>query len=139
MRSPCLMLCPVLLLVASAAGAQAQTDSEAISRVQVVAPPQAFQFWEYQAELISGGYKMSNGWRMKVDPTAEGIVAQIGKERPIRLVALSPDLYATRDGNESMAFNRGPLGEDMLMSYVPQGASAAQAVVVTASTALAQR
>lgn len=147
MRPLSLMLCPALLLAAAGAGAQtasAQTQDypltapESVSRVEVVAPPQAFEFWEYQAELISGGYKMANGWRLKVDPTADGIVAQIDKQRPIRLVALSPDLYATRDGNVSMQFNRGPLGEDMLMSYVP-GPHMAQVVVSTASTRLAQR
>jgi hypothetical protein len=107
--------------------------------VQVTAEAPAFQFRDYQAEAISGGYKMSNGWRMQVASASDGIVAQIGKERPIRLVALSPDLYATRDGNVSMQFNRGPLGEDMLMSYVPAGSSIAQAVVVSTSTSLAQR
>lgn len=162
MRRLSLVLCPALLLAVSGAGAQEQTQSqlhsseqsqapsqapsqdyprtepESISQVQVVAPPQAFQFWEYEAEAISGGYKMSNGWRMKVDSARDGIVAQIDKQRPIHLVALSRDLYASRDGNVTMEFNRGPLGEDMLMSYVPgSGSRVAQRVVVT--TTLAQR
>jgi hypothetical protein len=143
MRPLSLILCPALLLAASSAGAQAQdtppTEPESISRVQVVAQPPPFQFREYEAEAISGGYKMSNGWRMKVDSTSDGIVAQVGKQPAIRLVALSPDLYATRDGNVSMEFNRGALGEDMLMSYVPHGSPTAQRVVVTSSTRLAQR
>jgi hypothetical protein len=142
MRALTLMLCPALLLVATAAGAQAQdsppTTPESITRVEVVAPPQAYAFWEYDAETISGGYAMSNGWRLKVDPTSDGIVAQIDRQRPIRLVALSQDLYVTRDGNVSMEFNRGSDGQDMLMSYVPAGSRTAQVVVVT-TTRLAQR
>jgi hypothetical protein len=146
MRALSLMLCPALLLAAAGAGAQTasaqaqdypQTEPESISQVQVVAPTQSFAFREYEAEAISGGYKMSNGWKMKVDPSSDGIVAQIDRQRPIKLVALSPDLYASRDGIVSMQFNRGPLGEDMLMSYVP-GPHMAQ-VVVTSTSTLAQR
>jgi hypothetical protein len=146
MRPLPLILCPALLLAASAAGAQTQaqgqdyprTEPESISQVQVVAPSQTFQFRDYEADAISGGYKMSNGWRMKVDPASDGIVAQIDKQHPIRLVALSRDLYATRDGNVTMEFNRGPLGEDMVMSYVP-GTRTAQVVVTSTSARLAQR
>ena len=142
MRSMFLMLPASLLLLASHAGAQTQaypmTDPEQTSRVQVTAPPQPFQFWDYEAEFISGAYAMSNGWHMKVDPARDGIVAQIDKQHPMRLVAVSPNRYATRDGNVWMEFNRGPGGEDMLMSYVPDIRSA-QTVVVTATARLAQR
>jgi len=132
------------VLLASSAGAQTQdypsTESGSISQVQVVAPSPSFQFRDYEAEAISGGYAMSNGWRMKVDPTSDGIVAQIDRQHPIRLVALSRDLYASRDGNVSMEFNRGALGDEMLMSYVPGSRTGQVAVVtVTSKTALAQR
>jgi hypothetical protein len=136
------MLYPALLLVATGAGAQAQqaqTEPESVSTVQVTAEAPPFQFRDYQAEAISGGYQMSNGWRMQVASASDGITAQIGKAHPIRLVALSPDLYATRDGNVTMQFNRGPQGEDMLMSYVPAGSGIAQVVVMSTSTSLAQR
>jgi hypothetical protein len=137
MRSLYLMF-PVALLLASNAGAQAQLtpSTEPESRVEVVAPNQPFQFWEYEAEFISGGYAMSNGWKMKVDPTSDGITAQIAKRRPIRLVAVSPDKYVSPDGNVSMEFNRGRQGDEMLMSYVPDSRTA-QVIVVTAT--LAQR
>jgi hypothetical protein len=142
MRTLSLILSPCLLLLASGASAQTQhyplTEPESISRVEVVAQSKSFQFREYEAEAISGAYAMSNGWRMKVDPASDGIVAQIDKQRPIRLVALSPDRYASADGNVSMEFNRGPLGDDMLMSYVPDSRTA-QVIVVTAKTTLAQR
>lgn len=131
-----------VLLLAGSAGAQTQhyplNQSEAISRVEVIAPTPDFQFWQYEAEAISGAYAMSNGWRMKVDPADDGIVAQIDKQRPIRLVALSRDLYATRDGNVTMEFNRGTAGDEMLMSYVPDPRTA-QVIVVSAKTTLAQR
>jgi len=145
MRRLPLVLFPALLLAAAGAGAQeqqaqAQTAPEDISKVQVTAEAAPFQFHEYEAEYISGGYKMSNGWRMKVDSASDGITAQINKERPIRLIALSTDLYATRDGNVTMQFNRGPLGEDMLMSYVPVSNTGQARVVITTSTStLAQR
>jgi hypothetical protein len=140
MRSLVRILPVSLLLLASSAGAQTQnypsTEPESITRVEVTAPTPTFQFQAYEAETISGGYAMSNGWRMKVDPSSDGIVARIDKQRPIRLVALSPNLYATRDGNVSMEFNRGQYGDEMLMSYVPESRTA-QVVVVT--TTLARR
>jgi hypothetical protein len=145
MRSRVLILSASMLLLASSAGAQTQaqaqdyplTTPDSMSRVEVMAPTPSFEFWEYEAEAISGAYAMSNGWRLKVDPTADGIVAQIDKQRPMQLVALSRDRYATRDGNVAMEFNRGASGDDMLMSYVP--ASRTAQVVVVTTRRLAQR
>lgn len=144
MRPLSLVLSASVLLLASSAGAQTQnypsTESESISQVQVVAPSPSFQFRDYEAEAISGAYAMSNGWRMKVDPTSEGIVAQIDRQHPIKLVALSRDLYASRDGNVSMEFNRGVQGDEMLMSYMPAPGTGQVAVVTVMSKAeLAQR
>jgi len=139
MKSLSLMLSACLMLLASNASAQAQPyplTEPGISRVEVMAPTQPFQFWDYEAEAISGAYAMSNGWRMKVDPADDGIVAQIDKRPPIRLLAVSRDRYVSRDGNVSMEFNRGTRGGDMLMSYVPDDRTA-QVVVVTST--LAQR
>jgi hypothetical protein len=144
MRSLSLILFPSLLLAATGVSAQTQQHPQTepapapAPQVQVTAEAPPFQFRDYEAEAISGGYKMSNGSRLKVEPSSDGIVAQMGKQRPIRLVALSRDLYATRDGNVSMEFNRGPLGEDMVMSYVPD-LRTAQRVVLTSTSTLAQR
>jgi hypothetical protein len=107
-----------------------------MSSVQVTAPAQAYAFWNDDAEAVSGGYAMSNGWRMKVEPSYNGVIAQIDKQRPIRLIAMSRDRYVSRDGNVSMQFNQGTRGDDVLMSYVPDTRTA-QVVVVTAT--LAQR
>jgi hypothetical protein len=138
---PLFLILPVsVLMLASSAGAQTQqapqTEPGSVSQVQVTAETPQFQFRDYEAEAISGGYKMSNGWRMKVDAASDGIVAQVNKERPIRLVAVSRDRYAAPDGNVFMEFNRGTQGDEMLMSYVPDTRTA-QRVVVTST--LAQR
>ena len=145
MRTLSLMLPASLLLLASHAGAQTQnnpsTEPGATSRVQVEAEAPAFTFRDYEAEAISGGYAMSNGWRMKVDSASDGIVAQIDKGHPIRLVAVSRDRYVTRDGNVWMEFNRGA-GDDMLMSYVPDPSTGRVVVVSSApagTASLAQR
>jgi len=140
MRPLSLILPVALLVLASSAGAQAQrqpgTEPESVTQVQVTAETQPFQFRDYEAEAISGGYKMSNGWRMKVDPSSDGIVAQVNREHPMRLVAVSRDSYVAPDGNVFMQFNRGSQGDEMLMSYVPDSRTA-QRVVVTST--LAQR
>jgi hypothetical protein len=135
------LILPVSVLLASSAGAQTQqqtpqTEPGAVSQVQVTAESLPFQFRDYEAEAISGGYHMSNGWRMKVAAADDGIVAQIGKRHPVRLVAVSRDRYISPDGNVFMEFNRGTQGDEMLMSYVPDTRSA-QRVVVTST--LAQR
>ena len=136
---PLFLILPVSVLLASNVGAQEQqapqTEPGSVSQVQVTAETPQFQFRDYEAEAISGGYKMSNGWRMKVDPASDGIVAQINKERPIRLVAVSRDRYVAPDGNVFMEFNRGTQGDQMLMSYVPDSRTA-QRVVVTSTLAL---
>ena len=140
MRSLSLVLPACLVLSAANAGAQSShyplNESESMSTVQVTAPTQTYQIRDDEVEWISGAYAMSNGWRMKVEPAQDGIVARIDKQRPIRLVALSPDRFVSRDGNVSMEFNRGAQGDEMLMSYVPDP-RLAQVIVVKAT--LAQR
>lgn len=141
MRPQSLML-PAALLLAASASTQAQnqpvSNPDAISQVQVNAPAQPYRFWGYEAEAVTGAYAMSNGWRIKVDPGDDGIVAQIGKKRPMTLVALSRDKFASRDGNVIMEFNKGAYGDEMVMSYVPD-VRTAQRVVLTSTTTLAQR
>lgn len=142
MRSLVLALPVSLFLSAAPAGAQTnqypQTDPEAMTTVQVTAPPAtpAFRIWDYQAEAVSGAYALSNGWRLKITPARDGITAQIDRQKPVRLVALSADKFVSRDGNLDMEFNRGADGGDMVMRYVPDS-RVAQVIVVT--TTLAQR
>jgi hypothetical protein len=83
---------------------------------------------------------LSNGWHLKVEPGSNGIVAHIDKQRPIRLVAQSPDRFVSRDGNVIMEFNRGNAGSDMMMSYVPRDATGARlSQVIVATAKMAQR
>jgi hypothetical protein len=114
-----------LLLLASSAQAQS------MSTVQVTAP---FQLSDAEAETVSGQYALSNGWRLKVGQASSGIVAQIDRQRPIRLVAITADKFVSRDGNVTMDFNRGQYGDEMLMTYVPDNPLAAR-YVITATLA----
>ncbi|WP_322403506.1 hypothetical protein [Massilia luteola] len=143
MRPLSLALSASLLLLAPGAGAQSGTypvnDDMPISRVEVTAQPAtAFRIWDYQAEAVSGAYALSNGWRLKVQPARDGLVAQIDKQHPMHLIAQSPDRFVSRDGNVIMEFNRGDTREDMMMSYVPSDVTdphLAQIIVVTATMA----
>ena len=142
MRALSLLLPVSLLLLAPSVGAQSGNypinDDAPVTRVEVTAQPPAFRIWDYQQEAVSGAYALSNGWRMKVEPARDVIRAQIDKQRPIRLIAQSPDRFVSRDGNVIMEFNRGDSGDDMMMSYVPRTNSdprLAQMIVVTAKMA----
>lgn len=141
MRRLSLAIPASLLLLALDAGAQATqypvTGDPGISSVQVTAPARTVRVYQEHLDAVKGQYAMSNGWRLKVDSTAGGITARIDKQRPIHLVAVSPDKYVSRDGNVDMLFNQGEGGYDMQMSYVPAGSRIAQVVVVKAT--LAQR
>jgi nitrogen fixation protein len=130
-----------LLLLSANAGAQSgnylSTDTPQVSTVQVTAPAPAYHLRYHQAERVKGSYDMSNGWRLKIEPARDGIVAQIDKQRPIKLIALSPEKFVTSDGNVAMEFNHGGDPDEMVMSYVPNSDLAQQVIVVT--TTLAQR
>jgi hypothetical protein len=141
---PLFLALPVsLLLIAPSVGAQSGsypiTNDTPISTVEVTAQQrEAFPIWEYQLDAVTGKYALSNGWRLDVQPARDGIYAQIDKQRPIRLIAQSPDRFVSRDGNVIMEFNRGDTRDDMMMSYVPSQTTdsrLAQAIVVTAKMA----
>jgi hypothetical protein len=126
-------------LLASNASAQAGNyppgDATPLSTVQVTAPIQGYNIASAETDAVSGAYALSNGWRLKVEPTYDGIVARIDRQRAMHLIALSPDKFVSRDGNVSMEFNRGADRDEMQMSYVDP--RLAQVVVVTST--LAQR
>jgi hypothetical protein len=135
---PLVLILPFALLSITNAGAQVQhtstSDSQAVSGVKVTIPEQPFHFFQYEAEWISGGYKLSNGWTMKVGPASSGIVARIDKRPPVQLVAVSRDHYVSPDGSMSMEFNQGLQGDGMTMSYMPDQRTA-QVIVATATMA----
>jgi hypothetical protein len=139
MRLSSLFFSSALLLLASDALAQAGTtpsaDTAPISTVQVAAPMRSFRLDPEQARSVSGYYEMSNGWRMKVRASSRYLDAAIGQDAPVRLVAVSPDKFMTQDGNVTMEFNRGALGDDMLMTYLDPRLGQ----LVTVTSQLAQR
>lgn len=140
MRRLALLSAIPLFLLAADAVAQSRsypaTSDPSISSVQVTAPARTARVYQEHLDAVRGAYALSNGWRMKVGTTANGISAQIDRQPVIRLVAVSPDRFVSRDGNVTMDFNRGENGDDMLMSYVPSD-RLAQVIVVRAT--LAQR
>lgn len=89
-----------------------------------------------QARQITGAYGLSNGWYLKVHTEPRYIVARIDDDAPIRLYAVAPYRFVSQDSKVAMEFNRGPGGEDMLMSYVPE---TGLAWVEVASSPLARR
>jgi hypothetical protein len=121
MRLALLAVPASLLLVASQATAQSGSyplqETAPVATVEVTAP---FQLTEEESETVRGMYAMSNGWRLKISPRSNSaITAQIDKERPMRLIAITPDKFVSPDGNVTMDFNRGDYGDEMLMTYVP--------------------
>ncbi|CAN7492106.1 hypothetical protein [Massilia sp. LjRoot122] len=139
MRRLALLSAIPLFLLAADAVAQSHSypaTSSSISSVQVTAPARTARVYQEHLDAVRGAYALSNGWRMKVGTTANGISAQIDRQPVIRLVAVSPDRFVSRDGNVTMDFNRGENGDDMLMSYVP---SDRLAEVIVVGATLAQR
>jgi hypothetical protein len=139
MRLSSLLCSSALLLLASDAIAQAGNtavaDTAPISTVQVAAPMRSYWLGPEQAHSLSGYYAMSNGWQMNVRVSSRYLDATIGEDPPMRLVAVSPDKFMTRDGKVTMEFNQGTFSEDMVMSYVEPRLGQ----VVTLTSQLAQR
>lgn len=133
----------LLLLLAADAAAQSTpypvVKDTSISSVQVTGQARTERVYQEHLDAVKGQYALSNGWRLKVDSASNGVKAKIDNQRPMYLVAITPDKYVSRDGNVEMEFNRGEGGYDMLMSYVPTdpatGARLAQVIVVKATMA----
>ena len=140
MRAPSLLPATVLLVLASSAGGQSlpypKPDAQAMPTVQVTAPFKPAQVTSDQARQIKGSYAMSNGWFMDVRTARRHIDATIDRQQPMRLFAVSPYTFSSRDGSVVMHFNLGHWGDEMTMRYVPDQRTA-QAVEV--SGAMAQR
>ncbi|QNA87905.1 hypothetical protein G4G28_04470 [Massilia sp. Dwa41.01b] len=139
MRPLPLLLSASLLGLAFGAGAQDlpyPREMAPVSTVQVTAPIKPVWLTTEQEENVGGAYAMSNGWRLNVETSTDHINARIDNQRPLRLVAVSPDKFVSRDGNVTMEFNRGSSGTDMVMSYVP---NPLLGQVIVISSTLAQR
>lgn len=140
MRILSLLLSTSLLLLASSAGAQTspypQPDTAPITTVVVSAATKTFFIDNDQSRKIAGYYSLSNGWDLKVRSSSRYIDATIDRQKPMRLLAVSPDKFVSGDGNVTMEFNRGAFGDEMMMSYVPDPRLAE---VVIISSTIAQR
>lgn len=139
MRPLSFLVSSLLLMPALHAGAQstaAPTPGQAISTVEVTPPPGRVFVRSDQIDEVCGQYAMSNGWRLKVEPSWSGIDARIDRQRPIHLVAVSAEKYVSRDGNVVLQFDPKSDNGDMTMSYVPTDRTAG---VIVVKATLAQR
>ena len=129
-----------LLALAASAGAQQlpypQPGAASVNTVQVTAPARTLPIRLEEARQIGGSYEMSNGWFMQVQTASYYIDATIDDQKPIRLVKVARNQFASSDGNVNMVFNQGMSGDEMTMSYVPDRALAQ---VVVLSSRMAQR
>jgi len=113
-----------------------QNDTAPVTAVVVSAAAAPYWIRKEQARNIAGVYNLSNGWLMKVRPGSRTIDTTIDKQKPMRLLAVSPYKFASGDGRVTMEFNRGDFGEDMIMTYAPDPR---YADVIVISSSIAQR
>jgi hypothetical protein len=136
-----LSLSTVMLLSASC-GALAQSvpvapgESSVLPEIQVVAAAPRYPIKLKEARAVRGIYRMSNGWTMEVNPDWRRVFVAINQRAPVEVVPISPDKFVSADGSMAMEFNLGTAGDEVVLRYVPDAATA-QVVVVTAT--LAQR
>ena len=136
MRPMSLMLIPTLLVLASGTQAQTLQPGEPVAVVQVKPMDGPCRLRNDQARQIAGMYEMSNGWSIDVRPDMRHVDVVIDRNRPLRLLAISPRKFVSGDGNVTMEFSRGNDDNDMTLRYVP---AAGLAEVVLTSASFAQR
>lgn len=89
-----------------------------------------------EARAVRGIYAMSNGWTMAVRPDWKKVYAEIDRRGEVELVALSADRFVSVDGRMAMEFNVGAQGDEVVLRYIPD---AATAQVVEVRSTLASR
>ncbi len=136
MRPLSLMLIPVLLVSASGTQAQTLALDDPVAVVQVKPMDGPCRLRNEQARQIAGTYEMSNGWSVDVRPDMRHVDVLIDRNRPLRLLAISPRKFVSGDGNVTMEFSRGNDENDMTLRYVP---GVGMAEVVLTSVSIAQR
>lgn len=136
MRPLSLMLIPVLLVSASGTQAQTLAPDDPVAVVQVKPMDGPYRLRNEQARQIAGTYEMSNGWSVDVRPDMRHVDVLIDRNRPLRLLAISPRKFVSGDGNVTMEFSRGNDENDMTLRYVP---GVGMAEVVLTSVSIAQR
>lgn len=140
MRISSVLLPATLFFLASTSGAQTtpypQDDTAPVMTVVVSAAATPYRIRQQQARQIAGTYELTNGWRMKVRTGSRTIETTIDQQKPMRLLAVSPYKFVSGDGRVTMEFNRGDVGDDMIMRYAPDPRFADMVVI---SSSLAQR
>ena len=136
MRPLYLMLIPVLLVSASGTQAQTLAPDDPVAVVQVKPMDGPYRLRNEQARQIAGTYEMSNGLSVDVRPDMRHVDVLIDRNRPLRLLAISPRKFVSGDGNVTMEFSRGNDENDMTLRYVP---GVGMAEVVLTSVSIAQR
>ncbi|MFJ1466622.1 hypothetical protein [Massilia orientalis] len=136
MRPLSLMLIPVLLVSASGTQAQTLAPDDPVAVVQVKPMDGPYRLRNEQARQIAGTYEMSNGWSVDVRPDMRHVDVLIDRNRPLRLLTISPRKFVSGDGNVTMEFSRGNDENDMTLRYVP---GVGMAEVVLTSVPIAQR
>ena len=124
MRVHSLALGATILFCLTNAAAQSGASSAypASNKTQVqsvrIQPTPAQRVLDADPDAVSGQYRLSNGWVLKVEPGSSGIWTRIDRQRPRRLAAVAADTYASHDGNVWMRFD--VKRDEMVMRYVPQ-------------------
>lgn len=140
MRISSVLLPAALLVLTSGAEAQTmqypQVDTAPDTTIRVTGALKPIRIDEDQAREIAGTYALSNGWRLKINPSSRTIAATIDRQKPMRLFAVSPYKFASGDGRVTMEFNPGDYGSDVVMSYAPDPRLAEMVVL---SSSVAQR
>lgn len=134
MRHLSLILIPALLVLASGTQAQTLQPDDPVAVVQVKPLDGPYRLRNEQARQIAGTYEMSNGWSIDVRPDMRHVDVAIDRNRPLRLLAISPRKFVSGDGNVTMEFSRGNDDNDMTLRYVP-GLGMAEVVLTSASFA----
>jgi hypothetical protein len=128
------MAAPTLAMAqAGRTTAAPQIDEEvkqALAEVQVRGQPRHYRLEPSEIKQVSGTYAMSNGWTVRVVPRMRHVYMHINDKPPIELFPQSADKFASADGNIATVFNLGMLGDDIVMSYVPDSRLSDQRVIV---------
>lgn len=139
--SSVLVVCAVAgFAVCWSAGAQtlptAPGAEAVLPEVRIAATMPSYPIRLKEASAVRGVYAMSNGWTLEVRPDWKKVYAEIDRRGEVELVPLSADRFVSVDGRMAMEFNVGAQGDEVVLRYIPD---AATAQVVEVRSTLASR
>jgi len=132
MRPMSLLFIPALLVLATGTQAQTLQPDDPVAVVQVKPFDGPYRLRNEQARQIAGMYEMSNGSSVEVRPDMRHVDVVVDRNRPMRLLAMSPRTFVSGDGSTTLEFSRGNDDNDMTLRYVP-GVGLAEVVLTSAS------